>query len=49
MAVVGEIANRLAVMSEGRIVEAGDTQRVFAAPQLSLTQALPEAMPSIFS
>jgi len=49
LAVVGEIADRVAVMSEGRIVEAGDTQRVFAAPQHSYTQALLAATPQLFS
>jgi peptide/nickel transport system ATP-binding protein len=49
LAVVGEIADRVAVMSEGRIVEAGDTQRVFAAPQHPYTQALLAATPQLFS
>jgi ABC-type dipeptide/oligopeptide/nickel transport system ATPase component len=49
LAVVGEIADRVAVMSEGRIVEAGETQTVFAAPQHSYTQALLAAMPQLFS
>jgi peptide/nickel transport system ATP-binding protein len=49
LAVVGEIADRVAVMSEGRIVEAGETQSVFAAPQHSYTQALLAATPQLFS
>jgi peptide/nickel transport system ATP-binding protein len=49
LAVVGEIADRVAVMSEGRIVEAGETQKVFAAPQHSYTQALLAATPQLFS
>ncbi|HET7085444.1 MAG TPA: ABC transporter ATP-binding protein [Rhizomicrobium sp.] len=49
LAVVGEIADRVAVMSEGCIVEAGETQTVFAAPQHSYTQALLAATPQLFS
>jgi peptide/nickel transport system ATP-binding protein len=49
LAVVGEIADRVAVMSEGCIVETGETQSVFAAPQHSYTQALLAATPQLFS
>jgi ABC-type microcin C transport system duplicated ATPase subunit YejF len=40
LAVVRQMAPRIAVMQAGRIVEAGDTDLVFAAPRAPLTQAL---------
>jgi D-methionine transport system ATP-binding protein len=40
MTVVRAIADRVIVMDQGRIVEEGDVQRVFAAPEAELTQRL---------
>jgi D-methionine transport system ATP-binding protein len=40
MSVVRSIADRVVVMDQGRIVEEGEVQRVFAAPQAELTQRL---------
>jgi len=40
MSVVRAIADRVIVMDQGRIVEEGDVQRVFAAPEAELTQRL---------
>ncbi|WEV72954.1 methionine ABC transporter ATP-binding protein [Bifidobacterium sp. ESL0790] len=38
MNVVQQIANRVAVMSEGRVVESGDAYSVFAAPRQEVTK-----------
>ncbi len=43
--VVAEIADRVAVMQEGRIVEAGDVSQVLNAPQHPYTRALIAAVP----
>jgi D-methionine transport system ATP-binding protein len=40
MSVVRAIADRVIVMDQGRIVEEGEVQRVFAAPEAELTQRL---------
>jgi D-methionine transport system ATP-binding protein len=40
MSVVRAIADRVIVMDRGRIVEEGEVQRVFAAPEAELTQRL---------
>jgi oligopeptide transport system ATP-binding protein len=40
LAVVGEIADRIAVMYAGRIVETGSTDAVFAAPAMPYTEGL---------
>jgi len=40
MSVVRAIADRVIVMDRGRIVEEGDVQRVFTAPEAELTQRL---------
>jgi ABC-type glutathione transport system ATPase component len=45
LAVIAEVADRIAVMQKGRIVEAGTTQEVFAAPKHEYTQALLRAHP----
>ena len=45
LAVIAEIADRVAVMNRGRIVEIGDTASVFHHPQDEYTQALLAAHP----
>lgn len=45
LAVIAEVADRIAVMRSGRIVETGPTQEVFARPQDEYTQALLRAHP----
>ena len=41
LAVIAEVADRIAVMQHGRIVETGPTKEVFAHPKDEYTQALP--------
>jgi ABC-type glutathione transport system ATPase component len=45
LAVIAEVADRIAVMQRGRIVETGSTQDVFARPQHEYTQALLHSHP----
>jgi ABC-type glutathione transport system ATPase component len=45
LAVIAEVADRIAVMRTGRIVETGPTKSVFANPQDEYTQALLRAHP----
>ena len=45
--VVAEIADRVAVMREGRIVEQGAAARVLSAPEHAYTRALMAAVPSL--
>jgi ABC-type glutathione transport system ATPase component len=45
LAVIAEVADRIAVMQKGRIVEAGPTAEVFAHPKDEYTQALLRAHP----
>jgi oligopeptide/dipeptide ABC transporter ATP-binding protein len=45
LAVVKHIADRIAVMNLGRIVETGDTQELFAAPRHPYSRALLSAIP----
>ena len=47
MSLVGGIANRLAVMYAGKLVEVGPTQDVFSHPLHPYTRGLLEAFPSI--
>lgn len=45
LAVIAEVADRVAVMDQGRIVESGDTATVFHNPQHEYTKALLAAHP----
>jgi ABC-type glutathione transport system ATPase component len=45
--VVAEMADRVAVMREGKLVEEGETQAVLQRPQHAYTQALVAAVPSL--
>jgi peptide/nickel transport system ATP-binding protein len=47
LAVVAKVADRVAVMYAGRIVEEGPTQRVLTAPRHPYTQGLLAASPSL--
>lgn len=47
LAVVGQVASRIAVMRGGRIVEVGDTARVLTAPEHDYTQSLLAAVPTL--
>jgi peptide/nickel transport system ATP-binding protein len=49
MGVVAEIADRMLVMFDGRIVEAGSTRDVFAAPRDAYTRSLLAAVPRLGS
>jgi peptide/nickel transport system ATP-binding protein len=46
LAVVSRVAKRLLVVRQGRVVEAGDTREVFAAPAHEYTRALLAAIPA---
>jgi ABC-type oligopeptide transport system ATPase subunit len=45
LAVIAEVADRVAVMRNGRIVETGSTEEVFAHPKDEYTQALLRSHP----
>jgi microcin C transport system ATP-binding protein len=45
LGIVRKLADRVCVMQQGRIVEQGDVERVFTAPEHSYTQALLAAEP----
>ena len=47
LGVVRYLADRVAVMYLGQIVEEGETERLFSAPQHPYTRALLEAVPSV--
>lgn len=47
LAVVKHVADRVAVLQQGRIVEIGDAQTLFASPQHAYTQRLLRATPEI--
>lgn len=47
LAVVREMAHRIAVMSQGRIVETGDREQIFTHPQQEYTRTLLAAVPQI--
>jgi ABC-type glutathione transport system ATPase component len=47
LAVIAEIADRVAVMNKGKIVEIGDTATVFHSPQHEYTKALLAAHPHL--
>lgn len=46
LAVVHHICNRVAVLSNGRVIEQGETRNVFEAPEASYTRSLLAAVPS---
>jgi ABC-type oligopeptide transport system ATPase subunit len=45
--VVGQLANRIAVMREGRFVEEGYASQILDRPQHPYTKALLEAVPEV--
>ncbi len=47
MGVVAEMADRVVVMQDGRMVEEGPVREIFAAPRASYTQALLAAVPRL--
>ncbi len=40
MGIIAEVAEKILVMQQGRVVESGDVQQIFASPQHSYTQKL---------
>jgi peptide/nickel transport system ATP-binding protein len=47
LAVVGQVASRVAVMRSGEVVETGPTQRILTAPERSYTRSLLAAVPTL--
>lgn len=47
LAVVRDIAHEVSVIRQGRIVEAGDTDRIFAHPESDYTRELLDAIPGL--
>lgn len=47
LAVVHHVCNRVAVLSDGRVVEQGETRNIFEAPEASYTRSLLAAVPSL--
>jgi peptide/nickel transport system ATP-binding protein len=47
LAVVGQVASRVAVMREGQIVEEGPSARILTAPQHAYTRSLLAAVPTL--
>ncbi|MEL7372864.1 MAG: ABC transporter ATP-binding protein, partial [Pseudomonadota bacterium] len=47
LGVVAGVCDRLVVMDQGRVIEEGPTETVFASPQTRCTQALIEAVPRL--
>ncbi|UIY27439.1 ATP-binding cassette domain-containing protein (plasmid) [Rhizobium leguminosarum] len=47
LGVINHLTDRVLVMKDGRIVEAGGVEHVFSAPQHSYTRALLEAVPAL--
>ena len=47
MGVVADLADRVAVMYQGRVVEQADARSLFAAPQAAYTRALLDAVPYV--
>jgi peptide/nickel transport system ATP-binding protein len=47
LAVIGRLADRVAIMRDGRIVEQGPADRVLVAPQHDYTRALIDAVPVV--
>ena len=45
LAVIRQIADRIAVMYQGKLVEEGSTAQVFETPQQDYTQSLLAAIP----
>ncbi len=47
LAVVGEVASRVAVMRAGQVVETGDSRRLLTTPQHPYTRSLLDAVPTL--
>ena len=47
LSVVRSITERVLVMQSGKIVEHGDTEKIFSAPEQSYTRALIDAIPKL--